>query len=398
MRIGIITPYYRPAYIYGGPARSIPAMCEGLAQAGAEVNVFTTNACGSSVLDVPTVQPINVDGVIVNYYKRSNLLPLRYFYSPDLGRACHDQIQQFDIVYLCGTWTYPFLACSSSCRRATVPYVISPRGSFMAWSMEQKKLKKRIYLELVERRYLDEAAVLHCTSKLELDQMKRWNFCPPIRLIPNGIDLTPFRALPQRGKLRMLLAIPDSAPVALFSGRLHKEKRLDRIIGAFSHVLAEIADAHLVIMGQEEDGSGMLAKKLAIDLGISDSVHFTGMLTDVDLTQAYADADILVLLSRRENFGMSAVEGMAAGLPLLLSSDVGIGDHVKREKAGFVVPGDSFEVEKAWIFLLRSAQLRSEMARAGLNLAFNYYSSEAVAKQMLGLFQEVANNHIPISE
>lgn len=390
IRVLCVTPYYRPAYIYGGPARSVPALCEALAREGADITVFTTNANGSEDLPVPPNMPVSVDGVSVYYFQRSHV-PARYFYSSKLKQACDAEMKSFDIMYLCGTWTYPLLASAKAAHRSRVPYVMSPRGSFMNWSMSQSYIKKRIYLKLFEEFHINRAACLHCTSELEVKQMPQWGFECSVELIPNGIDTVPFQTLPDRGKLRGSLGISPLAPVTLFCGRLHKMKRLDRIVGAFSNIAADAPDAHLVITGQEEDGSGAAARELAMTLGISDRVHFTGLLKGEALLQAYADSDILVMLSFRENFGMAAVEGMAAGLPLLLSSDVGLADEVGWQGAGFVVEADSPEVEKAWLQLLRSPELRSKMSKAGMELANQRFSSQAVARQMLDLFGKIVN-------
>jgi glycosyltransferase involved in cell wall biosynthesis len=389
MHILYVTSYYKPAYVYGGPARCVPVLCEGLVQAAAEVTVFTTNANGNLYLDVPTDRSIEVDGVLVNYFQRSHLAPSRYFYAPDLGRACWQHMGQFDIVYICGTWTYPLLPAAKAARKANIPYIIAPHGSFMTWSMQQKWLKKRLYLLLVERGYMNNAAALHCTSNLELEQIKQWRFRPPAVLIPNGVDLSLFKKSHFPGPLRQSLGIPSSALVSLFVGRLHKEKRLDRIIDAFAKVAIAIPEAHLIVVGPDEDQSGLLAQEQVRQLGILDRVHFPGLLSTQEVLQAYTDADLLVLLSYRENFGMVAVEAMAAGLPILISSDVGIAREVKQYGAGIVVDADSPQVEEAWKDMLLSPEKRRQMVEAGARLAWDRFSYQSVARQMLGLFNQV---------
>jgi glycosyltransferase involved in cell wall biosynthesis len=391
MRILCVTSYYKPAYIYGGPAHSIPLLCEGLVKAGADVTVFTTNANGQSDLNVPIHHPIEVDGVLVNYFQRSHLAPARYFYAPDLGKACWQHMGNFDIVYICGTWTYPLLPAARAARKAGIPYIISPRGSFMTWSMQQKGLKKRLYLLLVERGYMNNAAALHCTSQLELEQIERWRFKPPRVLIPNGVDLSLFRKLPARGKLRQSLGISENSLVSLFIGRLHKEKRLPRLIDAFSDVIKAVRDAHLLIVGGDEDHTGIEIRNRVKQMGISGQVHFTGLLSGGSLLQAYADADISVLLSHRESFGMVAVEAMAAGLPILISSDVGIAREVNQHWAGIVVDADSPRVEEAWRNMLLSPEKRRQIAEAGKSLAWDRFSSKSVVQQMLDLFHQVIN-------
>ncbi len=389
MRILFVASYYKPAYVYGGPVRSVPALAEQLAALGHEVTIFTTNANGDVDLDVPTDKPVEVDGLSVHYFRRSSGLSGRYFYAPDLGRACRKDVAKHDIVYVSATWTYPFVAAGWSARHAEVPYVVCPRGSFMEWSMGRKWLKKRIYLQLVERRFTEAASAIHCTSEMELEQIKHWKFKSPAVLIPNGVDLRPFQSLPPKGSLRQALGIPASAPVSLYVGRMHVMKRIDRTVEAFSSVVRTLPDAHMILVGPDEDGSGERARRWVTQHGLSDRVHFTGGLTGNQLLQAYVDSDLLVLLSHRENFGMVVVEAMAAGLPVLVSSNVGLGSDVQNAGAGVVVDADSPEVEAAWLDLLKSQNQHTDMANAARQIAQSRFSSEAAAQQMSDLFERI---------
>lgn len=128
MKIGVVFPYYKPAIVYGGPVRSVSALCEGLIQAGAQVTVLTTDANGVDLLTVPTRQPVDVDGVPVYYYPRlGSRLAASYYYSPGFKRACQEKIRNFEVVYICGTWTYAMLAGATAALAAGVPFVVSPR-------------------------------------------------------------------------------------------------------------------------------------------------------------------------------------------------------------------------------------------------------------------------------
>ena len=181
----------------------------------------------------------------------------------------------------------------------------------MNWSIQEKAFKKRIYFALLERRIINQAAAIHVTSSLEECQMRHWRFATPVITVPNGMDLAPFAELPLRGKFRQSLSIPPTDTLSLFVGRLHKEKRLDLIISAFAVLVQQFPNAHLLIVGPDQDGSGKTAQEQVRFLGLADRVHFSGQLTGADLVRAYVDADMLVLLSHRENFGMVVVEAMA---------------------------------------------------------------------------------------
>lgn len=394
MRILCVAAYYKPAYVYGGPARSIPALCEGMVRAGNEVTVFTTNANGEGkMLDVPTAHPVEVDGVRVHYFPVFWPFARSFpFYSKLLGEACRRLVNQFDVVYLPATWTYAMWAGASAAVRLNVPYVVSPRGSFMDWSMRQKRLKKHLYLELFERRLIDGAAAMHCTSHLESEQIKQWNFRPPVVVIPNGIDTSAYIQLPEKGGFRQALNLPNTATVSLFVGRLHTEKRLDLMIEAFSRVVGSVKDAHLVIIGPEADGTGGAVRRQVAELGLSEHVRLMGLLTGQDLLQAYRDSDMLLLLSHRENFGMVAVEAMALELPVLLAEEVGLAQEIAEANAGYCVKAQPDSVADRWTQMLSTPGARQEMGQRGKKLVQQRFDSAVVAKQMLRMFRPLSHN------
>ena len=393
MDILCVTPYYKPAYIYGGPARSVPSLCEAMAKCGVRVTVFTTNANGpGKVLDIPTSEPLNVGGVIVRYFPVSwPLARIMPFFSPSLKRACDSCVTQHDVVYILGNWTHSVYAGAVSAQAKNIPYVLSPRGSLMNWSMQEKAFKKRIYFALLERRIINQAAAIHVTSSLEECQMRHWRFATPVITVPNGMDLAPFAELPLRGKFRQSLSIPPTDTLSLFVGRLHKEKRLDLIISAFAVLVQQFPNAHLLIVGPDQDGSGKTAQEQVRFLGLADRVHFSGQLTGADLVRAYVDADMLVLLSHRENFGMVAVEAMAAGLPVLLAKEVGLAEEVEQAHAGLVVDAEVHKIEVAWNGLLSDRILRKEMGQRGRKLVQERFASNVVATRMLAIFASVSN-------
>jgi len=391
MRILFVTAYYQPAFVYGGPVRSIATLCEGLVRAGVSVTVFTTNANGTDqVLDVPTDQAVCVNGVDVWYFALAPSAKHIPFYSPTLGQACRAQIGQFDAAYLYGTWTYPMLAGGKAAQAAGVPYVISPRGAFMTRSLQEKQLKKRLYYWLVERNLLRRAAAIHCTSNMEQQQLAQLISHPSRVLIANGLDLTPFAKLPSRGMLRAQLGLSSTAQLSIFAGRLAAEKRLDLTLEAFAEVAQQMPEAHLALIGPEAGCGPSLYEQIKW-LNLQNRVHFVGALTRSELLQAYADADLLVLLSRRENFGMVVVEAMAAGLPVLLSSEVGVADQVAQAGAGHVVSSSSHEIAQVWRqMLMVDDSERQKMGKCGQALAQQHFSQEITAAQMLTLLQRIS--------
>ena len=236
---------------------------------------------------------------------------------------------------------------------------------------------------------IDRAAAIHLTTKMEADQQAKYRFVPNVVTIPNGINLAPYEKLPARGKLRQTFNMRPDNTLSLFVGRLHKEKRPQLMVAAFSQVARQDPHAHLLIVGPDQDGSGKQIRDTVMQAGLAERVHFFGLLEEQELLQAYADADLLVLLSYRENFGMAVVEAMASGLPVLLSAEVGLAEDVSGYGAGIVVPAREDTVSQEWIQLIQDSQFRQQLGAQGRELVRRLFADEIVAKQMIELFQSV---------
>ena len=129
MKILIVTASYKPAYVYGGPIRSLAALAEGLVKEDVAVTVLTTNANGSTRLEVPLRQPVFVDGVEVYYYPLAPISLGSFNYSPQLAQACKEKVKETDLVVLQSLWSHAAGPTVSACKRHNVPYVIPLRGS-----------------------------------------------------------------------------------------------------------------------------------------------------------------------------------------------------------------------------------------------------------------------------
>ncbi len=398
MRILYVTSYYKPAYVYGGPVRSISQMCEALARLGAQVTVITTNANGARTLDVPLGQPTNVDGVQVHYYPVVPVPPRSFFYSPAQARACVEQIPQCDIVALETLWTYPMRASVAACQRVRVPYIVPLRGQLMPWALAHKALKKKTYLALFARRYLNRAAALHCTDATEAQATRALNLRSPIFVVPNGVDTSRYTHLPLRGVMRERLGIARGDGVLLFLGRLKTIKRADIAIETLA-AAQSVRVTHLILAGPDEDGLTPALESQAARLGCADRVHFTGLLNGDDVLSVLADADLMLMPSDvQESFGMSALEAMAAGVPVLVSEGVPAGRWAEQADAGRQVPSTADAFTSATRELLSYSEQLALMGRRGQELVRREFDLPAVAQQMLAQYEAIVKTGKPLAE
>lgn len=387
MRVLWVLPFYEEAIVYGGPARSLPLLCRALVGEGVAVSVLTTNANGRDVVDVPVRRPFLSQGVEVTYYPR--LTRGRFALSPGLARACARRCAGFDLVHTAGLYTFPSLVALKLAADRGIPAVLSPKGELMGWALAHKALKKRAFMRLVGAGLLRRAAALHCSDDLERQAVAALGLPGPAYVVPNALDTGRFVSLPPRGALRHDLGIPGDALVVLCLGRLHAVKRPDLALEAFSRVAGPFPAAHLLFAGPDEAGLGPSLRAAAAQAGCAGRVHLAGLLDDAGVLQALADADLLLMASESENFGMAAAEAMAAGLPLLISERVGLARYVARAGAGRVTPLDAEAMAGHLAGLLSDPDALPAMGRRGQATAVALFGLEAVGRQLVQVYRQV---------
>lgn len=396
MRILYISSYYKPAYVYGGPAKSIAAMCEALARLAAQVTVLTTNADGDKALDVPLEQPLDVNGVTVHYYPTAGGFPRSFFYSPALARACEGMIREHDIAVIEAFFTHPTGPAVKACRKWNKPYIIPQRGQLLPWALKQKPLKKQIYMALAGRYYLNHAAGLLCSDPVELEAMQTHRLKAPLFVIPNGIETGKWTNLPPRGALRRQLEIPETAPLLLMLGRLHRVKNPELAVETLG--LLQREDVHLVFAGPDEEGYQPGLQARASALGCAGRLHFTGLLSGASLLEAMSDADLFLMPSRMESFGLAAVEAMACGLPVLCSENVPVGKWADAAGAGRQVQATPGAFAEACDEMLGDVTALREMGKRARALVSQRFDIDIVAGQMLAQCQAILTQGKPLPD
>jgi len=323
VRILEVTQVYYPYLEKGGPVATVRALAVHLAARGNQVTVLTVDLGPQD----PAVAGPDNDRVEVVY------LPawLRYrtaTLSPGVVRFCSRRLAEFDVVHIHGLYDLLGVVVARFCRRRGIPYVVEPLGAFQPRVRSVRK--KRLYHWAAGRRLLQGAARIVATSEHERMELLGAGI-PADKLVlrRNGLDLSEFEDLPERGAFRDRLDIGDG-PLVLFLGRISFVKGLDLLVEAFAGVGES---ASLAIVGPD-DRDGCLE---AIRRGAVERVTLPGPLYGKEKLEALVDADLLVLPSRYESFGNAAAEAIACGTPVLVTDQCGIAPLVK-DRVGLVVP------------------------------------------------------------
>lgn len=398
LRILYVCSYYKPAYIYGGPVQSGSSMCEGLRQAGADLVVLTTNANGSNRLDVALQQPVDVDGVEVWYFPLT-LGGLSFFYSASMSKAIRTRVQNFDLVVAEGIWGQAMWSIVKSCARYHVPYIVTVRGQFNSWALSKKRLKKKIYMELLGNRYINHAAAIYCTDPVEVKSVHKFGFSSPTFIVPNAIHASDYARPAAVGGLRRQFGISGDAYILFFLGRLTQIKRPDIALDVLAASGSLDKEVHLVFAGPDEDGMMQNLRNQAESFGCSARVHFAGLLKKDQVISALADVNLLLMPSDiQENFGMSALEAMAAGVPILVSDGIPVGQWAQKVGAGLVVPCTKASFQQAALELLSKPDELVLMGQRGRELARERFDISVVARQMLAQYEAIVITGRPVQD
>ena len=363
MRVLHVSAYYAPAYVYGGPPRSIHALCRALPAHGVSVQVFTTDANGSSSLPAVVTTAGTFDGVPVNYFHRT--WPRWPLGSRALTRALERNVAAYDAVHIHGLWNRVVWAAAGVARRAGVPYVLSPRGMLEAGALAHGSWRKRASFALVDGDVLAGASLLHATSEAERLTLRELRPRAPVVLIPNGIDV-PAQAAERR----------TPPPTVLFVGRLHPIKRPDLLIDAFAAVRRRHPEARLVIAGPDE--RRMRPELVARAGEDAAAIRWVGEVNASERTALLRDACALVMCSDSESFGMTVLEAMAAAVPVVVTRTCPWPD-VHRHGSGYWVDQKVEAIADGLHRVLSDPDAAREMGRRGRELAESRYRWDVIA-------------------
>lgn len=349
----------------------MPALGDALASVGVDVQLVLPSPPGNAAR-VPIASSIRVTTVSGRFDAEGIPLAL-----PRLRPTLEELlVPGATVLHDHGFWRPTGRACAAVARARHIPLVLSPRGMLTRESLAQRRWRKAIALSLWGRRDLRTAAVLHCTSADEAQDLERLAPGVPRVVIPTGITL------PERVALH-----PDDAPVrtCVFVGRLAPIKGLDAWLRAWARVRPR--GWRFVLVGPDERGEHARLAALATALGIADAVEFAGPADDTAKWQWLASADLAVLPSYRESFGLAAGEALAAGVPVIATTGVPW-PVLETHACGWHVPPTQLADALADA-TQRTAADRHGMGQRGRAVIAEHYAWPAVASAMRAVYDWV---------
>jgi len=363
---------------YGGPSAAVVGMCRVLIASGIPTLIASTDADGRGRLTVPTGQIESYAGVPAIFFPR--VASESFKWSAPLEAWLRDRVGDFDIVHVHAVFSHSSLAAGRACRAARVPYVVRPLGTLDPWSLNHHRLRKKLLFRLGVRTLLAGAAAMHYTTDEErrlAEAALPW--LPAGAIVPLGIDDELFV---RRG------GAPARAKSILVLSRLDGKKGIDLLIEAFQASASAAADWTLDIAGDGHPAYVAGLRRLADAGPARGRIVFHGWVQGERRAALFRRASVFALPSHQENFGISIVEAMANGVPVIVSPGVNLAPDIEASGAGWVIARHT----AAWRDALRSAMGDApELARRGVNareLAERFRWS-AVGGRLAGLYDQI---------
>jgi glycosyltransferase involved in cell wall biosynthesis len=362
----------------GGPARSVPNLALALRRAGVSVALWTPGAQNESWL-----APLREAGVEIH--------------SGDLA-----DLPDFDLIHDHGVWLSNNRRVAAHAHARGTPRIVSPRGMLEPLAMNHKKWKKRLAWWLYQRKDLRTASALHATAESEAVQFRKLGFQQRIIVAANGVaklNPEPLQTHPLEKHTpgardpgpagypeSRRSAISDTPPkTALFLSRIHPKKGLPLLVDAWSRIKPK--DWRMRIVGPDEGGHRQEVEALVARAGLTDEWTFESEMDGDAKWNCYQEADLFILPTYSENFGICVAEALASGVPVITTTGTPWGG-LREHQCGWWISPDAEALANALEVATATSQedLRAmgERGKAWMSRDFTW---GAIAQQMAAAYQ-----------
>ena len=346
----------------GGPTTVVQHLSECLVATGAAVTVFTA-----------TLQPGRTEVL-----PRDPRVKVVRGSSKELRELCHTTRGNGLVMHDFGLWLPANHAAVTVGEELGIPLVISPCGMLAPWALQHKRWKKRLAWWVYQKRDLLRAKMLIATGASEVRDLHRWSPGKPVALVPNGVAIPTIRE--QGTEIR-------GQRTVVFLGRIHPIKGLTHLVEAWSQVRPQ--GWQCVLAGPDEGGHQAELETLVRACRLEGEFRFTGLLGDEAKWELLRGADLFVLPSFTENFGVAAAEALAAGVPVIATRGTPW-EELESQRCGWWVEVGVEPLAAA----LRAAtgltdDIRRQMGLRGKRLVTAQYSWGRIAGEMLSAYKWV---------
>lgn len=304
-------------------------------------------------------------------------------------------LQTMDVAHV----HHPFLSgrlALSYCRRAGIPIVFTNHTRYDLYAQARMPLMPTEVSQSLLQAYMpdfcDAVDLVISPSQGMEKVMRTYGVQSPIEVVPNGVDMRPFRQAEPLS--RSDFGFIDEHILLVYAGRLAPEKNLEFLIRSFAGVSQVIPNVYLLIVGGGQKQFEEELKALPPRLGISDRVQFVGMVPYDRLPSYLAMCDAFVTASVTEVHPLSVIEAMGTGLSVLGIDSPGVGDSISDCETGLLAMNDMASYTARLTYLCMNSALRKRMGQAARQ-ASEQYDIERTTRIMLQHYTRLTENPKP---
>ena len=388
MNITQVVPRFRPAI--GGMEEHVYQISIELLKRGHIVSVITSNEIDGQGV---ALKKEIVDGIQIYRYPLFFSKAMReYWLIPGILLALQ-QIQT-DIVHVHGYRCLSSFTTVCIAHFKHVPSVFTPHGIYPPKSFLNGLIKSS-YDYTLGRSLLNWSDETIALSEHNVRLLLRMG-APSRRvvIVPNGVSASEYRG---SGKNARILSMPgSSSPILLYVGRLDWNKQLEKVVDALPSILKEFPFAKFVVVGPDYSNYGASLSNQSRKLGVERSLVLTGRVSTKELGGFYAAADVFILPSSYEGFGLSMLEAMVNKVPVIASSSGGPGDILRHGVHAWLLNDVTpDQISKSVHAVLTNQQLRESLIKNALELVEKKYTWERVVDQLESIYDRLTSEENP---
>lgn len=314
----------------------------------------------------------------------------RFGYSVPLQNALRTHASSVDLIHMHGLWMYPNQVAGNMARKSTIPYIMSPHGMLEPWGLNRSRWKKKITGMLFEWTNIKKASCLHACSEQEYLNIRLFGYKGPVAVVPLGLTQDEFKhALCSVSASQDGLTFKNifhGKRVLLFLSRLHFKKGVESLLKAWDEIGNDFPGWRLVIAGDGEvDYVASLKEQVSQD-GLDDSVVFIGAVHGEEKWALMKQAEIFVLPTLSENFGLVVAEALACAIPVITTKGAPW-DDLETEKCGWWIDTGTMPLATCLSGALSLASdCLAEMGKRGRLLVERDYLIEKTARMLRGVY------------
>jgi glycosyltransferase involved in cell wall biosynthesis len=366
---------------HGGPSKALAMMEQALRRQGVDVETATTDDDGPGRrVRKELGVPLQEAGAVHWYFGKSTEF---YKVSPSFARWITSEVDRYDLVHIHALFSFASTVAAWAARRARVPYVLRPLGTLNDYGLSRRRpALKSMSIRFVEGPMLRAAAAVHFTSEAEAVEARHLG-------IPMKEAVIPLAADPADVPATRAARTDPNVIRLLFLSRLDAKKNVEGLLSALASLQSDLPRLHLDIAG---DGAPEYVGRLkthAEGLGVCAQVSWLGHVEGQAKAHALAGADVFVLPSYSENFGIAAAEALAAGLPCVLGEGVAIANDVVQAGAGIAVGTDAASIAQGLRRIIADHESLPALSANAVRLARERYSIEAMGASLTRLYKDI---------